>query len=37
MRERIEQIAGRLEIEASPGRGTTICATVMTSEQEPMD
>jgi signal transduction histidine kinase len=36
MRERIEQIGGRLEIEASPGRGTTVCATVMTDEQEPV-
>ena len=36
MRERIEQIGGRLEIEASPGRGTTVCATVMTDEQEPL-
>mgnify|MGYP001545254050 CR=1 FL=1 len=36
MRERIEQIGGRLEIEASPGRGTKVCATVMTDEQEPV-
>jgi len=36
MRERIEQIGGRLEIEASPGRGTKVCATVMTDEQEPL-
>lgn len=36
MRERIEQIGGRLEIEASRGRGTTVCVTVMTDEQEPV-
>jgi len=28
MRRRVGRIAGRLEIESSPGEGTAVCATV---------
>jgi signal transduction histidine kinase len=36
MAERVEAAGGRLTVESSPGRGTTVTATVPVAEREPV-